>query len=38
MEDPDLFSRPHPPLDELLYHPLEREVDVVRPLPGARET
>ena len=27
MEDPDFLSVPHPPLDEVLYNPLQREVD-----------
>lgn len=27
MEDPGLLDRPHPPLDELLYNPLQRDVD-----------
>jgi hypothetical protein len=27
MEDPDLLSTPYPPLDELLYNPLEQQVD-----------
>ena len=27
MEDPDLLSVPHPPLDELLYQPLQRDID-----------
>lgn len=27
MEDPDLLGDPHPPLDELLYNPLQRDVD-----------
>lgn len=27
MEDPGFLSVPHPPLDELLYNPLERDVD-----------
>jgi len=26
-EDPGVLAKPHPPLDELLYNPLEREVD-----------
>ncbi|GAW49079.1 MULTISPECIES: hypothetical protein [unclassified Nocardioides] len=27
MEDPDLLSTPYPPLDELLYNPLQQDVD-----------
>ncbi len=28
LEDPELFSTPYPPLDELLHNPLERDVDL----------
>jgi hypothetical protein len=27
MEDPQLFATPYPPLDEMLYHPLQQDVD-----------
>lgn len=28
LEDPELLSRPHPPLDELLYLSLQRDADL----------
>lgn len=38
LEDPDLLDRPHPPLDELLYDPLEsRSADNWREFAAARQ-